>query len=113
MKASFLVAIFLLVTSVLFAQDFTLSGKITDGAGNAVPFATGYIRNTTKGTSANNDGNYMLNLKAGRYDIRYQAIGFKQESRTIELKANQNINITLKGEDYQLKEVSISAGAED
>ncbi|MGY4539240.1 hypothetical protein ACVW0P_003674 [Mucilaginibacter sp. UYNi724] len=113
MKLPFLVAIFLLLSSGLFAQDVTLSGKITDGAGNAVPFATVYIRNTTKGTSANNDGNYTLNLKAGQYDVRYQAIGYKQESRKVELKANQTINITLKAEDYQLKEVSISAGAED
>jgi hypothetical protein len=113
MKFPFLFALFLLLTAHLFAQDITLTGKITDGAGNAVPFATVYIRNTTKGTSANSDGSYTLNLKTGQYDVQYRAMGYKQESRKIDLKENKTINITLKAEDYQIKEVTIRAGAED
>jgi hypothetical protein len=113
MKYPLLFTLFLLLTANLFAQDVTLTGKITDGAGNAVPFATVYIRNTTKGTSANSDGSYTLNLKAGQYDVQYRAMGYKQESRKIDLKENQTINITLKPEDYQIKEVTIRAGAED
>lgn len=113
MKISALAILFLLLTSTLFAQDYTLNGRITDANGNGVPFATIYIRNTTRGTSANNYGNYTLTLKAGEYDVRYQAIGYKQESRKVDLRSNQTTNITLKSEDYQLKEVAISAGAED
>jgi hypothetical protein len=72
-----------------------------------------YVKNTTKGTSANSEGGYTLNLKPGQYDVQYRAMGYKQESRKVDLKANQSIDIVLKGEDYQLKEVSIRAGAED
>jgi hypothetical protein len=113
MKLPYLITVFLLLTSGLFAQDVTLSGKITDATGNAVPFATVYVRNTTKGTSANSEGGYTLNLKPGQYDVQYRAMGFRQESRKVDLKANQSINIVLKAEDYQLKEVAIHAGAED
>jgi hypothetical protein len=113
MKTPFLIMLLMLLAPYVFAQQITLSGKITDEAGRSVPFATVYIRNTTKGTSANNDGNYTLSLKAGQYDVRYQAIGFAQQSRRVDLRTDQNINIVLKAEDYQLKEVSIRAGAED
>jgi hypothetical protein len=113
MKYPFLFTLFLLLTANLFAQDVTLTGKITDGAGNAVPFATVYIRNTTKGTSANSEGGYTLNLKAGQYDVQYRAMGYRQESRKIDLKENQTIDVTLKAEDYQIKEVTIRAVAED
>jgi hypothetical protein len=92
-----------LINIHLFAQDVTLSGKITDGAGNAVPFATVYVRNTTKGTSANSEGGYTLNLKPGQYDVQYRAMGYKQESRKVDLKANQSIDITFKGRRLPVK----------
>ncbi|MCQ6958169.1 DUF5686 and carboxypeptidase regulatory-like domain-containing protein [Mucilaginibacter aquariorum] len=113
MKQPFFILLLLLFTSTIFAQEVTLSGKITDGSGNAVPFATVYVKNTTKGTSANSEGGYTLNLKPGQYDVQYRALGFKQESRKVDLKANQSIDIVLKAEDYQLKEVSVRAGSED
>ncbi|WP_454800999.1 DUF5686 and carboxypeptidase regulatory-like domain-containing protein [Mucilaginibacter phyllosphaerae] len=113
MKSFFLVAFCLLVTTTLFAQDAIISGKITDATGNAVPFATVYVKGTSKGTSANSEGGYTLTLKAGQYDVQYRAIGYKQENRRMDLKVNQIIDIVLKAEDYQLKEVAIRAGAED
>ncbi|MBB5395674.1 DUF5686 and carboxypeptidase regulatory-like domain-containing protein [Mucilaginibacter sp. AK015] len=113
MRSPLLLIIFLFLTSAIFAQDITIRGKITDEAGNAIPFATVYVRNTTKGTSANSDGSYTLSLTPGRYDVQYRAMGYRQESRLLDLKTTQTLNITLKAEDYQIKEVTIRAGAED
>ncbi|MFD0792586.1 DUF5686 and carboxypeptidase regulatory-like domain-containing protein [Mucilaginibacter litoreus] len=113
MKQACLSVLLLLCSSILFAQEFTLSGKVTDDAGNAVPFATVYIRNTTKGTSANSEGGYSLNLKAGEYNVQYKAVGYRQESRSVNLQANQTINVVLKAEQYELKEVSVRSGGED
>ena len=113
MKFTLPLAFLLLFTSAMFAQDVTLSGKITDDKGAVVPFATVYIKNTTKGTSANSEGEYNINVKKGQYQVQYKAIGYRQESRTIALNINQTVNVTLKNEDYQLKEVVIRAGGED
>ncbi|TSD65966.1 carboxypeptidase-like regulatory domain-containing protein [Inquilinus sp. KBS0705] len=113
MKPTLFLAFLLAVTHTLFAQDVTLSGKITDEKGSAIPFATVYVKNTTKGTSANSDGEYSINLKSGQYQVQFKAIGYGQQSRNIDLKSNQSVNITLKNEDYQLNEVVIRAGAED
>ncbi|OOQ60152.1 DUF5686 and carboxypeptidase regulatory-like domain-containing protein [Mucilaginibacter pedocola] len=113
MKQHLLLAFLLLFTSKIFAQDITLSGNITADDGKPIPFATVYIKNTTKGTSANSDGEYSLNLAPGSYEVQFKAIGYRQESRKLELKAAQSLNVSLKAEDYQIKEVTVRAGGED
>nr|WP_294946562.1 DUF5686 and carboxypeptidase regulatory-like domain-containing protein [uncultured Mucilaginibacter sp.] len=97
----------------LSAQEATISGKITAEDGKPIPFATVYIKNTTKGTSANSEGEYSINLKSGVYDVQFKAIGYRQESRKVDLKINQKTDVVLKNEDYQIKEVTVRAGAED
>src|SRR5882757_2600417 len=104
---------FLFISLQSFAQLATISGAITDGAGKPVPFATIYIKNTTKGTSANSEGKYQLQLNAGTYDVYFRAVGFRQDSRKIDLKANQVINVMLSAESYQLKDVLIKGNGED
>jgi hypothetical protein len=113
MKLS-LIAIFLFLLSFsAFSQQITISGKITDGQNKPVPFASIYIKNTTKGTSANSDGEYSLQLSAGTYDIEYKAVGYKQESKQITLNASKVVNVVMNIETYQLQDVKISSGGED
>src|SRR5471030_516430 len=105
---------FLLLTSLsLFSQQASISGKITDDNNRPVPFASVYIKNTTKGTSANSEGEYILQLKPGTYDVQYKSVSYKQESRKLDITTNQVLNITLKTEAYQLKDVIVKAGGED
>jgi len=113
MRSALLTTFLLLFSISLFAQEATISGKIIAEGGKAVPFATVYVKNTTKGTSANSEGEYSINLKTGSYEVQFKALGFRQESRTVDLKANQTVNVVLKNEDYQIKEVTIRAGSED
>lgn len=105
--------LFLLITSTSFAQLFTISGTITDDAGSPVPFASIVIRNTTKGTSANNDGNYSLSIAPGQYEVLFKAIGYRQETRQVNIKANVVLNIKLAIASYQLKDVVVRPGGED
>lgn len=108
--------LFLLIYSIGFsawAQQVIISGKVTDQSGKPVPFASIYIKNTTKGASANSEGDYSLSLQPGQYEVQYKAVGYKQESRSIDLKANTTLNITLAAEMYELKAVTINAIGED
>ncbi|MEO7214048.1 DUF5686 and carboxypeptidase regulatory-like domain-containing protein [Mucilaginibacter sp.] len=113
MKSPLLLAFILFFSLKLSAQDATISGKITAEDGKPIPFATVYIKNTTKGTSANSEGEYSINLKTGTYELQFKAIGYRQESRKVELKTSQSISVVLKNEDYQIKEVTVRAGSED
>jgi len=106
----FLVAILISLGFPAFAQQITVSGKITDEHNAPVPFASIYIKNTTKGTSANSEGLYSLQLTPGTYEIAYRAVGYKQESRKIVVTASQVINVVLATEAYELQGVRISSG---
>ncbi len=108
--------LFVLVFGVYFsafAQQVSLSGKVTDDKGNPVPFASIYIKNTTKGASANSEGDYLLKLQPGQYEVQYKALGYRPESRKIDLKTSLVVNVTLSTEVYELKDVSINAKGED
>ncbi|MDO3624943.1 DUF5686 and carboxypeptidase regulatory-like domain-containing protein [Mucilaginibacter sp. BT774] len=96
-----------------FAQKVTINGKITDQTGKPVPFANVYVKNTTNGASANSEGDYSLGLHSGQYDLQFKAVGYKQETRHINIEAATTLNITLSAEVYELKAVTINGNGED
>jgi hypothetical protein len=93
----------------VYAQ-LTISGKIKDERSKPVPFATIYVKNTTIGTSANSEGEYSIQVKAGQYELLYKAVGYRQESRKLDIKTSQVINVNLATENYQLKAVNVFSG---
>ncbi|MXV17144.1 DUF5686 and carboxypeptidase regulatory-like domain-containing protein [Hufsiella ginkgonis] len=97
----------------VFPQGFVIKGTITDQDGAPVPFASVYQQGTTKGTSANSDGQYFLKFPAGKITLVFKSVGYTQETRTIELKADQQLNVVLKAQVYQLGDIAIKAGGPD
>jgi hypothetical protein len=114
MKKSFLTLLFVItVVTFSFAQQFNLSGNIKDTQGQAISFASIYIKNTTKGTSANVDGNYKFAITQGSYTVVYKAIGYKPIEKVISVTADAMENVTLIPETYTLSGVTIDGNAED
>ena len=100
------------IISSTFAQ-YQISGKITASDGEVVPFASIYIKNTTKGVSANVDGIYKLTVNKGTVTLIFKAIGYKSAEKTINVTANTTANEVLTTESYTLNSVVIKANAED
>ncbi|MEO8794758.1 MAG: DUF5686 and carboxypeptidase regulatory-like domain-containing protein [Daejeonella sp.] len=96
-----------------FSQTYKLSGTVSDRDGKPVPFVSIYVKNTSVGTSANSNGEYSLRLNSGNNDLIFKAIGFKQESKSVLLNANTELNVQLQTEVYELKDVVIKGGGED
>lgn len=97
-----------LVTPLLLRAQLT--GKVSGENGEALPFATVYVRNTTNGTTANANGEYRLPLEPGEYEVVYQYLGYKQRIEKINMKgAALRRNVTLDAADLQIKEVVITA----
>jgi len=114
MKKSFFTLLFVITAITFsFAQQLSLSGNIKDTQGQAVSFASIYIKNTTKGTSANIDGVYKFAIAQGNYTIVYKAIGYKAIEKEISITADATENIILIPETYTLSGVTINANAED
>ena len=95
------------------AQQLKLSGTVKDASGDPVPFASIYIKNTTKGTSANVDGMYGLAMDKGTYTIIFRAIGYKSKEQNVTMDANHTENVVLTPEAYSLTGVTIDGNAED
>jgi len=55
-----LLAVLVLLGSLAFSQVKVVTGKVTDQAGQPVPFATIRVKGTKTGTSADADGNYSI-----------------------------------------------------
>jgi len=105
--------IFCSLTNFAFAQQFTVSGTIKDISGQPVAFASVYLKNTTKGTSANVDGKYEIKLNKGEQTLSFRAVGYKQQEHIVNVSASSVLNVSLTPESYTLNNVTIKANAED
>lgn len=113
MKSISLFLLFLSFSTFTYAQSILLKGTVKDEKGVPVPFASIYEKSTTRGTSANSEGEYQLKLSLGQHTLIFKAIGFSQESREIDLKNSQTLDIVLNAAVYELKDVIVNAFAED
>ncbi|RZJ72068.1 MAG: carboxypeptidase-like regulatory domain-containing protein, partial [Flavobacterium sp.] len=113
MKKIFLSIVFILTLTSLSLAQYQITGKITETNGDVIPFASIYIKNTSKGVSANVNGLYTINLDKGSYTLIYTAIGFKTTEKNIQVNGNLTVNQALPTESYTLNNVVIRPNAED
>lgn len=88
-----------------------LKGKITNLDNQPIPFVNIYIENSYVGTTSNEQGQYELAVpRPGKYSIVFQFLGFKTQTKTVEIKEfPHNLDITLLEENISLNEVVISS----
>lgn len=112
MTKNFLFLLFFLFPATLFSQQ--ISGKITDSEGKAIPFANIYISELATGTTSNIEGQYQLDLPAGKWNLQYRYLGYKTKEVKVTIGENDlEMNIALAPQTYQLTEVKILASGED
>lgn len=109
MHKKILILLFFACSKFLFSQQFILSGKIT-GNGESLPFATIYLKGTTKGVNSNDNGNYSLKLDAGKHIVVFQYIGYSKQEIEIDLTENKTLDVNLKLDGVALQEITIKAG---
>lgn len=103
-----------LCLGTLLSQAGTLKGRITGENNEPLAFANVYVRNTTTGTTANEEGFYQFKLPAGTYEVVFQYIGYKPQVHSITLaEGEQERNIQLLPEAYSLEEVVVKSNAKD
>ena len=99
----------LFASSFSISQQYTLSGKIS-GNNESLPFASIYIKGTTKGVTSNDEGAYSMKLEKGNYILVFQYIGFSKQEIKVDLNENRVLNIDLKLDGISLKEITVLAG---
>ncbi len=95
-----------------YSQNGTIEGKVTDQNSQAIPYATIILKNTSVGTITQEDGTYIISaIKPGQYTLEFSAIGYKTLSRKFELKAAEEVKISVQlFQDLEnLREVTITS----
>ncbi|MFC4722982.1 SusC/RagA family TonB-linked outer membrane protein [Geojedonia litorea] len=90
---------------ILFAQNTTVSGKVTDASNVPMLGVNILVKGTTNGTTTNFDGDYTINASIGDVLI-FSYVGFKTTERTI---SGAVLNLTLEEDSNSLNEVVITA----
>ncbi len=94
-------------------ENIKLVGKVTDkDSGEELIGASVVIVGTTLGTKTNIDGEFTLNVKPGKIDLRVSYVGYQTRTvKGIEVKAGQTnrVDIQLKAEAAQAEEIVVQA----
>ncbi len=109
------ILLFVMLMNVLsVARANVVKGKVSDEKGEGLPFASVYIKGTTKGTTTNLDGFYSLEIAAGNYTLVCQYVGFQKQEKNVEVGEKPlNLDFTLKTTGKDLKELVVKVGEED
>src|ERR1700761_6327663 len=108
----YLLLLFVAIYSVpAMAQEYLLSGRITGQDNKPLSFATIYIRHSTYGTVANEQGFYKLRLNQGTYTVAYRLAGYKEQAEHITIDATDiQHNVQLINDIYTLKQLTTVKG---
>ena len=103
--------------AVLFAANAfaaKLSGHITDQNNDPLGFLTVHIEGTTTSTTTNVNGEYFLELKDGFYHVVFRYIGYRTETRNVEIRGNNIVlDIKMEPQAIVLTEADVNGNGED
>ena len=81
--------------SSLFAQEYTISGRVKDAANGETLIGATILITSGGGAITNEYGFYSLSLKKGKYTITYKYLGFDDLVKTIDLNQNKTVKVEL------------------
>ena len=102
MKKNYLLLIFFVCSSFLWAQEKTVTGIVADEQGIPLAGANILVQNTTNGVQTDFDGKYAIKTAIGQVLV-ISYVGFKTQNITV--GSANSINITLTEDAAQLNEI--------
>lgn len=111
---SFIILSILMLPGLAWAQTATVTGRVTDAEGEALPGVNIYIPELTKGAASDAQGQYRITeIPPGTYTLRASFIGFEDFEQPLDLTAGgtHEVNITLQAATMGLDEVVVTGVA--
>ncbi|MFA5642843.1 MAG: TonB-dependent receptor [Bacteroidales bacterium] len=112
MKIKFIIILFIqfAVQVTLFAQEYTVKGKVTDINGDPLYFASVVCKEGRNHVYTKEDGSYEIKLPRGSTIIIVSSLGYNKQERQIKLEKNlSSVNFILQESTLTLKEIVVSA----
>ncbi|MFB9293097.1 SusC/RagA family TonB-linked outer membrane protein [Persicitalea jodogahamensis] len=89
-----------------FAQERTVTGKVTADDGSSLPGVNISVKGTTRGTNSDVSGNYTLTAVPNNATLVFSYIGFKAQE--VEVGNRSTVNVTLETDVSLLNEVVVT-----
>ncbi len=106
-----ILAVIFLLYGFLPGYAGKVSGTISDTEGKPLPYSSIFIKGSNKGTNANNEGKYVLNLAPGEYTLICQHVGYKRVEKTITVtERDMEADFSLEIQETTLGEVVLTIG---
>jgi TonB-linked SusC/RagA family outer membrane protein len=103
-----LLTVFLLFAGHLFAQDQrTISGRVTDDKGVALPNVSVLVKGTNTGTTTNSEGSYSLTVPASAKQLVFSSVGM--ETKEMAIGTSNTVNASLVSTEKTISEVVVVA----
>jgi TonB-linked SusC/RagA family outer membrane protein len=107
-SASHVVCLLLLgYANLVSAQNFQVSGRVSDSNGNALPGVNVVVKNTTTGTTTDANGGYSLTAANQNATLTFSFIGFTTQD--IAIGGRSTVNVTMSEDVTALSEVVVTA----
>jgi len=92
-----------------FTINAQIKGNITDKEGTPLSSVSVYLEKTITGTTSNDNGDYVLNIKkTGNYTIVFQILGYKTIKKNVVIASlPHQLNVSMNEESVQLTAISI------
>ncbi|MFM2139177.1 MAG: hypothetical protein RJA57_1484, partial [Bacteroidota bacterium] len=94
----------LLISCTVFAQNITVSGKVTDEAGSPLPSASVQIKNSRSGATTDAQGSYTISAAPGTVLV-ISAVGYENKEVTVR---GTTLNVSLTADTRALSEVVVT-----
>ena len=110
----YLIILFCFLSINTFSQ--TVSGSIKDKKGDPLPFATVWVSDINKGTLANEDGQYAVQVPIGNHELVFRFLGHSPYSKKVTIEKSTDkieINVVLEEQAVSLAEVNVGGLKED
>ncbi|PCJ65965.1 MAG: hypothetical protein COA58_07755 [Bacteroidetes bacterium] len=85
----------LLVSFSLFAQEYTISGRVKDADNGETLLGATVLVKGGGGAITNEYGFYSISLESGTYEVTYKYLGYEDVVKNVQLDRSQTINIEL------------------
>nr|WP_321355703.1 SusC/RagA family TonB-linked outer membrane protein [uncultured Draconibacterium sp.] len=85
----------------------TITGKVTDSSGQALPGVSIIIKGTTVGVTSDSDGNFLLNVPVDSRTLVFSFIGMKTQE--VPILDKTTIDVSMSEESVGMEEVVVTA----
>ncbi|MBP6432369.1 MAG: SusC/RagA family TonB-linked outer membrane protein [Ferruginibacter sp.] len=105
LKKVFLLQFFLLVSCILFAQQKTVTGKVTDASGSPIPGVTVGVKGTNTNVQTDANGNYSIVVPSNQSVLKFSSASMLYEEQNVGTRTT--ISIAMEKNNQKLDDVVV------